>query len=103
MEYYKVMMNKMKIQLEDMREKNKNILNKNENLSEELKIADDKMSQNKYNLSSIKKSIIDKDQEFNRIREELTNLESFASEKDNMEKKIIDYQRQNEIYKRDLE
>jgi len=103
MEYYKVLMNKMKIQVDDLNEKNKIISQQSETLIGELKTADEKLNTSKYNLNTVKKSLVLKDNEYNKIKVHLSNLETFSSGKEHIEKKMSDYQKQIEALQRELE
>lgn len=103
MEYYKVLMNKMKMQFEDLKEKNKTLQAKVDSQIEELKLADDKNNHNRFNLADTKKKLQDKELEFKKVNDKLLVIEHFASEKEVYEKKIVDHQRHNDNLKRDIE
>lgn len=96
-------MNKMKIQLDDLREKNKTISLKSDNLAEELKTADEKIHHNKYNISSMRRTLNEKDQEYGRLKDQIYTLEKFGEDKERMEKKTMEFHKQNENLKKELE
>lgn len=103
MEYYKVLMNKQKIQLEDLKEKHRSMEVRRESLTEELRTAEEKNNQTKFNMYSMRKTIQEKDLEFLKLKDQLASLEQFSVEKEKLEKKLHDAHKQNDNMRRDLE
>ncbi len=86
MEYYKVLMNKMKIQLDDFKDKNKTIILKSDNFADELKAVDEKLHKSKYNINALKRTILEKEHENNQLKEQMGNMEYYMKEKEALEK-----------------
>ena len=103
MEYYKVLMNKMKIQTDELKDKFNELSTKNESLIEDVKNRDEKINHSKYNMSSLKKSLQEKELEFNKLLEKLAHLENFSTDKEKIDKRISELQRNNDNLKRELE
>ena len=103
MEYYKVLMNKMKMQTDELKDKFKEISTKNESLIEDVKNRDEKINHSRYNMSSLKKLLNEKDVEFSKLMEKVTNLENFSTDKEKIDKRISELQRNNDNLKRELE
>jgi len=96
-------MNKLKIQIDDLNEKNKNLSLKNVTSEDEIKAANDKLCQSRYNYNSLKSTLKTRDKEIKKINEKLSNLENFAEDKESVEKKLIESNKSNEYLKKEIE
>jgi len=94
MEYYKILMNKQKMQLEDEKLKSKANATRIDTLENELKLAEEKIGHNRYNLNTYKKTLSEKELEIKNKNEKLVNMEKFFNDKENLDKKIHDQQKQ---------
>jgi len=96
-------MTKMKLQVKELEEKNKTLNSKSDCLHDELKSNEQKMNATQYNLNSMRKSLTDKEKEINIVKDKLTKMESFEIEKDSIDKKFIEFHKQNDNLKREIE
>lgn len=96
-------MTKMKLQVKELEEKNKTLNSKSDCINDELKSNEQKMNATQYNLNSMRKSLTDKEKVINIVKDKLTKLESFATEKDSIDKKFMEFHKQNDNLKREIE
>ena len=102
-DYYKSLTMKLKIQFDDLRDKLKHFQEENLKMLEQKRIIEDKQSSTKFASQSIKSSNREKDNEIYNLKEEMKNLELFKQEKQKIDKKTNDLQKQLATSKEDQE
>lgn len=80
------MLHKIKIQYDELKERIQTIQDKNSKLSEINKNVEERLSNNKYLINSLKNQVREKDKEILDCKEKLLLLENFRHEKEKSEK-----------------
>jgi len=81
-------MTKLKIQTDDLSNKNKSLMDESRNNLERIKILEEKNAATKIVVSTLKINLRDKENEANRLKESASTVESLKIENNTMLKKI---------------
>jgi len=85
-------MNKLKIQLDEIKEKLKSYQDESFTFSEMIKSLEDKLNGTKYTLQSYKNQLKEKENEIKSLKQDTTIVNSFKEEKAKYDKIVFDFQ-----------
>ena len=85
---YKGMNTKYKLQLDDLKDKNKRLIDENRGFSEKIRALEEKNASAKLAMLNLKANIKEKDNETNRNKDSANLVENLKQENANMTKKL---------------
>lgn len=96
-------MSKQKLQLEDLKERNKTLLEENRTTIDKLKFLEEKLSSTKMTTQNLKNQIRDKDGELLRLRDSSSQVETMKTDNINLMKRIDEQNKKIKALKEDAE
>jgi len=96
-------MTKLKIQTDDLSNKNKSLMNESQNNVERIKLLEEKNATTKIVVSTLKMNLRDKENEVNRLKDSVSTVESLKNENNAMLKKIDEQNKKMKNLQVDLE